>query len=39
MPDRRAHFTKYASIAVITVINLIDNKTSKLLMSPHQQWG
>lgn len=35
--DRRAHLTKYVSNAVIKVINLIDKKTPKLLMSPHQQ--
>lgn len=29
--------TKYAMNAVIKVINLIDKKTSKLLMSKHQQ--
>lgn len=39
MTDRRACITKYVSNAVIKVINLIDKKTSKLLMSPHQQWG
>lgn len=39
MADSRAHLTKYVSNAVIKVINLIDKRTSKLLMSQHQQWG
>lgn len=37
MADGGTHLTKYASSALIKVINLTDKKTSKLLMSQHQQ--
>lgn len=37
--ETNIHFTKCVTIAVINAINLTDKKTSKLLMSSHQQRG